>query len=150
MAPTLTMTPALKELMTLRVAENTSKAFVDKLKPVTPINVNLLESLLTDHPDREFVFGLCSGLRDGFKIGYHGPRRPYFSKNLKTAYLLPETVDSNLLDEVKQGHTIGPFTSPPFQNFQIYPLGLVSKNFQRQRQCEHFVRGIFATICTPR
>ena len=45
MTPTLTMTPALKELMTLRVAESTSKAFVDKLKPVTPINVNLLESL---------------------------------------------------------------------------------------------------------
>lgn len=138
MAPTLTMTPALKELMTLRVAENTSKAFVDKLKPVTPINVNLLESLLTDHPDREFVVGLCSGLRDGFKIGYHGPRQPYFSKNLKTAYLLPETVDSNLLDEVKQGHTIGPFTSPPFQNFQIYPLGLVpKKNSSKWRTISH-------------
>jgi hypothetical protein len=79
------MTPALKELMTLCVAENTSKAFVDKLKLVTPINVNLLESLLTDHPDCEFVVGLCSGLRDGFKIGYHGPRQPSFSKNLKTA-----------------------------------------------------------------
>ena len=69
MAPTLAMTPALKELMTLRVAENTSKAFVDKLKPVTPINVNLLESLLTDHPYREFVVNLCSSLRDRFKIG---------------------------------------------------------------------------------
>ena len=125
MAPTLTMTPALKELMTLRVAENTSKAFVDKLKPVTPINVNLLESLLTDHPDREFVVGLCSGLRDGFKIGYHGPRQPYFSKNLQTAYLLPETVDSN-------------FTSPPFQNFQIYPLGLVpKKNSSKWRTIFH-------------
>ena len=138
MAPTLTMTPALKELMTLRVAENTSKAFVDKLKPVTPINVNLLESLLTDHPDREFVVSLCSGSRDGFKIGYHGPRQPYFSKNLKTAYLLPETVDSNLLDEVKQGHIIGPFTSPPFQNFQIYPLGLVpKKNSSKWRTIFH-------------
>ena len=135
MAPTLTMTPALKELMTLRVAENTSKAFVDKLKPVTPINVNLLESLLTDHPYREFVVGFCSGLRDGFKIG---PRQPYFSKNLKTAYLLPETVDSNLLDEVKQGHTIGPSTSPPFQNFQIYPLGLVpKKNSSKWRTIFH-------------
>jgi hypothetical protein len=135
MAPTLTMTPALKELMTLRIAENTSKGFVDKLKPV---NVNLLESLLTDRPDREFVVGLCSGLRDGFKIGYHGPRHPYFLKNLKTAYLLAEIVDRNLLDEVKQGHTIGPFTSPPFQNFQIYPLGLVpKKNSSKWRTIFH-------------
>jgi hypothetical protein len=46
-----------------------------------------------------------------------------FSKNLKTAYLLPEIVDSNLLDKVKQGHTIGPFTSPPFQKISNLPFG---------------------------
>ena len=32
-APMNTMTPALHELMTLRVAKNTSKDFVDRLKP---------------------------------------------------------------------------------------------------------------------
>ena len=138
MAPMNTMTPALNELMTLRVTENTSKDFVDRLKPVTPINVNLLESMLIDHPDRDFVVGLCSGLREGFKIGYQGPRQPYVSKNLKTAYMLPDIVDSNLLDEVKLGHTIGPFTSPPFKNFQIYPLGLVpKKNSSKWRTIFH-------------
>ena len=76
MVPMNTMTPALHELMTLRVAENTSKDFVDRLQPVTPINVDLLESMLVDHPDRDFVVGLCSGLREGFKIGYQGPRQP--------------------------------------------------------------------------
>ncbi len=137
-APMNTMTPALNELMTLHVTENTSKDFVDRLKPVTPINVNLLESMLIDHPDRDFVVGLCSGLREGFKIGYQGPRQPYVSKNLKTAYMLPDTVDSNLLDEVKLGHTIGPFTSPPFKNFQIYPLGLVpEKNSSKWRTIFH-------------
>ena len=69
MAPTNMQTTALNELMTLRVAESTSKVFVDSLKPLTPINVNLLASLLTDHPDRVFADGLCSDLRDGFKIG---------------------------------------------------------------------------------
>lgn len=124
--------------MALRIAENTSKDFVDRLKPVTPINVNLLESLLTDHPDRAFVFGLCSGLREGFRIGYTGPRRPYVSKNLKTAYLLPEIIEGNLLDEVKQGRTIGPFISRPFANFQVYPLGLVpKKNSSKWRTIFH-------------
>jgi hypothetical protein len=120
MAPTLTMTPALKELMTLRVTESISKAFVDKLKPVTPINVKLL-----DHPDHEFVVGLCLGLRDGFKIGYHRPHQPYFSKNLKTSCRKPLIV--------------------------IYSTksNKVTLLFQCQRQCEHFIRGIFATICTP-
>ena len=131
-------TTALNELMTLRVAENTSRVFVDSLKPLTPINVNLLASLLTDHPDRVFVDSLCSGLRDGFKIGYTGSRQPYASKNLKTAYLMPEIVDANLLDEVKLGHTVGPFTSPPFENFQIYPLGLVpKKNSSKWRTIFH-------------
>lgn len=124
--------------MTLRIAENASKDFVDRLKPVTPINVNLLEYLLTDHPDRAFVFGLCSGLREGFRIGYTGPRRPYVSKNLKTANLLPEIIEGNLLDEVKQGRTVGPFISPPFANFQVYPLGLVpKKNSSKWRTIFH-------------
>ena len=137
-APMNTMTPALHELMTLRIAENTSKDFVDRLKKVTPININLLECMLVDHPDREFVVGLCLGLREGFKIGYQGPRQPYVSKNLKTAYMLPEIVDGNLLEEVKQGHTIGPFTQPPFKNFQIYPLGLVpKKNSSKWRTIFH-------------
>ena len=74
-----TTTPALHEQMTLRVAESTSKHFVDRLKPATPVNVNLLESMPVDHPDRDFVVGLCSGLREGFKIGYQGPRQPYVS-----------------------------------------------------------------------
>ncbi|XP_028415501.1 uncharacterized protein LOC114538532 [Dendronephthya gigantea] len=133
-----TLTPALRELMTLRVAENTSKEFVDRLKPVTPINVNLLESMLTNHPDREFVVALCSGLRAGFKIGYKGPRHPFVSPNLKTALMSPEIVDENLLNEVKQGHTVGPFTSPPFTNFQVYPLGLVpKKNSSKWRTIFH-------------
>ena len=55
----------------------------------------MLASLLTDHADRVFVGGLCSGLRDGFKIGYNGSRQPYASKNFKTAYLMPEIVDAN-------------------------------------------------------
>ena len=126
MAPMNTMMPALHKL-TLRMAENTSKDFVDRLKPVTPININLLECMLVDHPDREFDVGLCSGLREGFKIGYQAPHQPHVSKNLKTVYMLPEIVDGNLLEEVKPGHTIEPFTQPPFKNFQIYPLGLFPK-----------------------
>jgi hypothetical protein len=64
MAPTNTLKPALHELRTLCVAENTNKEFVGRLKPITPINVN--ESMLIDHPDLDFVVGLCSGLREDF------------------------------------------------------------------------------------
>ena len=51
---------------------------------------------------------------------------------------MSEIVDANLLDEVKQGHTVAPFTSPPFDNFQILPLGLVpKKNSSKWRTIFH-------------
>ena len=79
--------------------------------------------MLIDHPDRDFVVGLCSGLREDFNPISGAPVSIiYVSKNLGTANMLPEIVDGNLLEEVKQGHTVGPFTSPPFKNFQIYTL----------------------------
>ena len=39
----------------------------------------------------------------------------------------PDLVTKNLLKEVTLGWTAGPFLSPPFQNFQIYPIGVVPK-----------------------
>ncbi|KAF8591611.1 hypothetical protein K439DRAFT_1644223 [Ramaria rubella] len=35
-------------------------------KIVTPINVNLLEHLLSSHPNQPFVLSVCQGLREGF------------------------------------------------------------------------------------
>ena len=36
-------------------------------------------------------------------------------------------VTSNLAEEVAKGRTAGPFRSPPFENFQVSPIGLVPK-----------------------
>ena len=97
------------------------------LKPQTPINVDLLESYLEGHPDKHFVATLCSGLREGFRIGYHGPRNQTSYPNLRSANLHPDILEQNLLTEVLNGHTVGPFSTPPFPNFRISPLGLVPK-----------------------
>ena len=35
----------------------------------------------------------------------------------------------NLQNEVKLGRTAGPFLSPPFPNFQMYPIGVVPKKY---------------------
>ena len=94
---------------------------------VTPVNVVKLYQALSNHPEREFVTKLCSELREGARIGYSGPRRPRFSNNLHTAYLNPEVVTGNLADEVAKGRTMGPFPTPPFENFQVSPIGLVPK-----------------------
>lgn len=102
-----------------------SEAFTGYLP--TPVNVDSLERVLVDHPDRLFVLRLCNSLRYGADIGYKGPRVPRFSRNLPTALDQPNVVTANLMKEVALGRVAGPFPTPPFPNFQVSPIGLVPK-----------------------
>ena len=88
---------------------------------VSPVNV------LSNHPERDFINNLSSEPREGARIWYSGPRSPRFSNNLPNAYLNPEVLTANLNDEVSKGRTMGPFSTPPFPNFQLSPIGLVPK-----------------------
>ena len=66
-------------------------------------------------------------MRFGARLGYDGPRMSRFSKNLKSAIDNPNIVSTNLAKEVALGHTAGPFTTPPFANLQVSPIGIVPK-----------------------
>lgn len=103
------------------------ESYFKNLSPCTPVQLDVLAKELLSHPDSTFVSTLLSGFKFGFHIGYEGPRFPRSSPNLKTANAYPEVVDSNLLKELKAGHTAGPFFSPPYPNFQTHPIGLVPK-----------------------
>ena len=100
---------------------------LDSNNIVTPIHVDALEDALHGHPDPSFVLKLCSDLRFGARLGYDGPRKSKFSKNLKSAIDNPTIVSNNLAKEVALGHTAGPFTNPPFANLQVSPIGIVPK-----------------------
>lgn len=86
-----------------------------------------LESVLADHPDRIFVSTLCNNLKYGADIGYNGSRIARSSKNLPTALSQPTVVGANLAKEVTLGRVAGPFSTPPFHDFQVSPIGLVPK-----------------------
>ena len=101
--------------------------FLSTLKPRTPVNVELLESYLEGHPGSHFVTSIFSGLQEGFRIGYSGPRTHSFHPNLRSANLHPDILEQNLLTEVLNVHTAGPFPFPPLTHFCISPLGLVPK-----------------------
>ena len=45
----------------------------------------------------------------------------------KSASEHPVIVSKNILKEVSLGRAAGPFSSPPFVNFQVYPIGVVPK-----------------------
>ena len=117
----------MQELQSRAVTNETANSYLQHLQPVTPVNVACLKHELQNHPSALFVSNLLKGFRDGFSIGFEGPRTPRFSRNLKSANEHPDLVTKNLLSEVKLGRTAGPFLSPPFPNFQIYPIGVVPK-----------------------
>ena len=97
------------------------------MPPSDCITIPRLPSYLHDHPDRVRVENLLTGLTQGFRIGFQGPRTPKEYSNLLSARDNPSIISKNILKEEKLGHTAGPFITPSFLNFQVYPIGVIPK-----------------------
>ena len=94
---------------------------------VSSVNVDLLVSLLSDHPDQELVSFVIDGFRHGFDIGFVGPPVSTRPRNLLSARAHPTPVTQAIFKEISRGHTSGPFLSPPLSPFHCSPLGAVPK-----------------------
>ena len=121
-----TLTPQALDPPSQRLAAQAIPAeatfeYLSKLSPTTPIDLPQLALYLHDHPDWASVAAVLTGLSQGFKIGFQGPRV------LISAKQNPHIISTNLLKELRLGHTADPFVSPPFPNFQVYPIGVVPK-----------------------
>ena len=92
----------------------------------TPGKPHRLEPLLRGY-DPAIVTYLVNAFRFGFSIRYFRDKVTFRSKNLKSAFKNPREVTDKLNKEVLSGQIIVPFDMPPFENFQISPLGLVPK-----------------------
>ena len=109
-----------------------SSAHGDEFSPlpigvVTPINVDILETYLTSHPDRDQVNYILQGFRNGFDIGFQGPISNTRPRNLRSADENSRAVSEAIAKEIHRTHTSGPFSSPPFEPFHCSPLGAVPK-----------------------
>jgi hypothetical protein len=103
---------------------------------VTPVIPNVLHYLLKGY-DVSVVDYLVDGFQNGFDLHYQGPRLFRSSSNLSSASQNPDIVSNKLQKELKTGRIEGPFVSPPFQNFQISPIGIVPKKEQGQFRLIH-------------
>ena len=94
----------------------------------TPVNTDLFAAELVGYPFPELAEYLISGLREGFHLGYTGPRFAITPKNLRSARDNAAQVTEAIIKELSRGHIAGPFPTPPLENLHCSPLEAVPKN----------------------
>ena len=72
---------------------------------------------------------LISGFKDGFSLGYEGPRKiKRLAPNLKFTIGNETILWNKVMKEVREKRYAGPFEKPPFEYFIQSPIGLVPKD----------------------
>ena len=97
---------------------------------VTPVNADMLETLLTEaNYDRSKTEFLVNGFREGFSIGYTGEENVKLTApNLMLDAGSQTELWNKVMKEVKLNCFAGPFENIPFDNYIWSPIGLVSKD----------------------
>ena len=114
----------------LNARESTLLPFVNQTYRVgtklpTPVNLEILSKLLRGYLENNHVL---AGFQNGFSLKFKGPQITSEYKNHQSVLKNPDIVSNMLNKELKKGRIAGPFSSPPFPNFRVSPLGLVPKN----------------------
>ena len=99
----------------------------------TPVNVENLTAELQDYPFPDIKHYLLTGFRNGFCLGYTGPRFSIVPKNLRSALDNPTKVSEAIVKELEHKHIAGPFEVPPIHPLHCSPLGAVPKKHQSWR-----------------
>ena len=90
----------------------------------TPIKVSPFYDLVSGF---NFDKYLISGFRNGFRLGYIGPRGYRTCHNLPSCAENPSVIDTKIKKEIVSGRVKGPFPIKPFEKIQISPIGCVPK-----------------------
>ncbi|XP_055338425.1 uncharacterized protein LOC129588283 [Paramacrobiotus metropolitanus] len=93
----------------------------------TPLKPDAFRHYMRHHPDQHFVSVVVDMITNGADIGYFGPVCSRFTANAKTARDHHDVLLKAIEKEVLLGHTVGPFTKPPFTHFSISSLGVREK-----------------------
>ena len=76
----------------------------------TPLKMEHWESLITSHPDKEYVNYLLRGIREGFRIGFKEAGSVSSArKNMCSALENSEVVSAYLAEEKRRGVLLGLF-----------------------------------------
>ena len=97
----------------------------------TPLSLTAWKSLLTEHPHQELVQFFTTGISNGFRIGFSQSK--FFQlkrarKNIQSADLHKQVVDSYLQEELSTGRVAGPFPNSLVPHGQINRFGVIQKH----------------------
>ena len=89
--------------------------------------MGILEQFLEGYsaPEKQFLIG---GFTNGFHVPFDGNLKFRDCKNLLSARRLPHILKNKIIAEIEAKRVVGPFDKPPFEHFQVSPLGLVPKH----------------------
>ena len=97
---------------------------------VTPLCTATRERELSDHPDRQFVKLLCTGIREGFCVGF-SYREHQCQKALGNMRLVSEhrdVIEEYIHKEREAGRLLGPFQPSAFPEVHVNPFGVSPKS----------------------
>ncbi len=95
---------------------------------LSPIKVPMLEQLLQYYDDTTNRDLLLLGFKQGFRLGYTGPRKPQFAEPLTSVKQNPLIAQRKIQKEIEAGRVAGPFPKPPIPNLKCSPIGIVPKH----------------------
>ena len=93
---------------------------------VTPVQSRILDEFLEGY-DVALRKELVEGFSGGFSIHHKGIQDRQRSPNLTSAYEVPEAVDAKIAKELAAGRLAGPFTTSPYLQYVVSPLGTAPK-----------------------
>lgn len=96
-------------------------------KATTPVKLQDMLPWLRMFPDKLTAQLLIEGFSDGFWLPKFSGIGCTLVNNLKSVDQFSDVVYSKIFKEISDGRIAGPFSSPPFENFRISPLGIVPK-----------------------
>ena len=98
----------------------------------TPLSLSARKSLLTKHPHQELVQFFTTGISNGFRIGFSHSKFQLkrARKNMQSAYLHKQVVDSYLQEELSMGRVAGPFANSLVPHGQINRFGVIPKHYK--------------------
>jgi hypothetical protein len=112
-----------------------------RLSSITCLKLAAWKELLRDYPEEVLRDSILDGIANGFDIGYRGTRDSSICRQVSNHSIDSEEeiafVSADMAKEVGLGRRAGPFSSPPFPNFLVSPMGVVRKRFSSKLRLVH-------------